>query len=339
LIENPEDLSKQLDIVMAAIDKQYGSGTIFRMDSDEALEWPAISTGALTLDKALGIKGLPEGRITEIFGTESAGKTTLALSVVAEAQKMGHFCAYVDSEHALDPAYAEKIGVKHSQLLISQPDYGEQALDIVEKLVNTGNIKVVVVDSVAALTPKAELDGDMEAQQMGLQARMMSKAMRKLVSAINRTHTIVIFINQLREKIGVMFGNPETTPGGRALRFNASVRLDIRRVSAIKGKDGSDEAGIRVKVKVVKNKMAPPFRIAEFDILYGRGINRMGCVFDLALEKGIFTQSGAWVKFGETVLNHEEGSSFAQGRDNAVRDLANDLDLADAIIEKVIENG
>jgi recombination protein RecA len=333
-----EDISKQLDIAMAAIDKQYGKGSIFRMDSDDVVEWPSISTGAATLDHALGIGGLPRGRITEVFGPESCGKTTLALSVIAEAQKDGSICAYVDSEHALDPAYAQALGVKLDQLLISQPDYGEQALDIVEKLVSTELIKVVVVDSVAALTPKAELDGDMDAQQMGLLARLMAKGMRKIVAETSKTKTTVIFINQLREKIGVMFGSPETTPGGRALPYAASVRLDMRKKEIIKAKDGSGLTGVRTKVTIKKNKMAAPFKIAEFDILYGRGISEMGCIFDLAVERGVFIQAGAWVKFGEDIGTYKAEESFAQGRDNAIAALASDLVLTKEIREKVLSH-
>lgn len=335
---NLEITSKQLDIAMAVIDKQYGKGTIFRFDSEEIYTWPAVSTGAATLDKALGIGGLPLGRIVEIYGPESAGKTTLAATVVAEAQKDGSTCAFVDSEHALDPSYLQKIGVNLDQLLISQPDYGEQAIDIVEKLMMTGEVKVIVVDSVANLIPKAELDGDMEDSQMGLQARLMSKAMRKLAGKTRETETLVIFINQLREKIGIMFGNPETTPGGRALKFTASVRIDIRKKEFIKSKDGSPHLGVRTKAKIVKNKMAPPFKEAEFDIIYGHGISEMGCIMDLAIDEGLLVKSGAWIVFGENILTYEEGTSFAQGRDNAVATLAADLDLADELRKKVLSN-
>lgn len=333
-----DDISKQLEIAMASIDKQYGNGTIFLLDSEESVPWPAVSTGALTLDRALGIGGLPLGRMVEIFGPESSGKTTLALSVVAEAQKDGSYCAYVDVEHALDPVYAEKMGVRRDRLLISQPDYGEQAIDIVDKIVSTGNVKVVVIDSVAALIPKSELEGDMETQHMGLQARLMAKTMRKLVAIAADTQTLVIFINQLREKIGIVFGNPEITPGGRALRFSASVRIDIRKASDIKSTDGSPHTGVRAKVKIVKNKMAPPFRLAEFDIVYGKGISQMGCIFDVALDIGILVQNGSWIKFGTDVLDNKEGSSFAQGRSGAIQALAGDLDLADIITSKVMED-
>jgi len=331
-----EDISKQLEIAMAALNKLHGVGTIFSFDDDEVYEWPAIPTGALTLDKALGIGGLPEGRIVEIYGPESSGKTTLAASVVAEAQKLGHVCAFIDTEHALDPAYLKQIGVRFDKLLISQPDYGEQALDVAETLISTGNIKVLVIDSVARLTPKVELEGEMGDQQMGLQARLMSKAMRKLTSKASETKTLVIFINQIREKIGVMFGSPETTPGGRALPFAASVRLDIRKREVIKAKDGSGQTGVRARVRVVKNKMAPPLKEAEFDILYGHGISEMGCIFDVALQEGLFVQSGAWVKLGEDILGYKAGESFSQGRDNAILTLASDLDLAEKIREKVL---
>jgi len=337
--ENETITPQEIDIAMAAIDRQYGKGTIFLLESDDVVDWPAVSTGATTLDRALGIGGLPLGRMVEIFGPESSGKTTLALSVIAAAQTKGDLCAFIDMEHALDPRYAENIGVQLDKLIISQPDYGEQAIDIVEKLVSTGGVKVVVIDSVAALIPKAELEGEMADQQMGLQARLMSKAMRKLVSKASETKTLVIFVNQLREKIGVMFGNPEVTPGGRALRFSSSVRLDIRRVTDIKAKDGSGHTGIKVKVKIVKNKMAPPHRLAEFDIIYGEGISEMGCLVDLAIEMGIFIQSGSWIKFGAEINGHESESSFAQGRDGAVLALTQDLDLADEIRTKVMGNG
>jgi len=335
--EEDELTEKQIAIAMAAINKQYKRGTIFLLGSDDIEEWPSISTGAPTLDKAIGIGGLPLGRIVEIFGPESSGKTTLALSVIAEAQKANNYCAFIDTEHALDPAYAKKLGVDHDKLLISQPDYGEQALDVLLQLVSTGNIKVVVLDSVAALVPKAELEGNMEAQQMGLQARLMSKAMRKLVSMASETGTLVIFVNQLREKIGVMFGNPEVTPGGRALKYNASVRIDIRRMKDIKSKEGNGPSGVHTKTKIVKNKMAPPFKIAEFDILYGEGVDKVGCIVDMAIEAGYLVKAGAWIKYGEGIDNHEPGAVMAQGREDAILSLKEDKELLALFKMKVNE--
>ena len=284
-----------------------------------------ISTGALALDLALGIGGLPRGRITEIYGPESSGKSTLAMHVVAEAQRNGGVCAYIDAEHAMDPIYAKAIGVDIDQLLISQPDTGEQALEICDMLVRSGSLDVVVIDSVAALTPKAEIEGDMGDSHVGLQARLMSQALRKLTGSINRTNTIVIFINQLREKIGVMFGSPETTPGGRALKFYSSVRLDIRRIESIK--DGADVVGNRTRVKVVKNKVAPPFKQAEFDITYGKGISREGSLIDLGVECGIVKKSGAWYTY--------EGEQLGQGRENAKNFLIENPEMMMEITDRV----
>lgn len=303
-----EEKSKALDLAIAQIEKQFGKGAIMKMGK-EAIIMPveAISTGALSLDLAVGIGGVPRGRVIEIFGPESGGKTTLALHIVAEAQKKGGTAAFIDAEHALDPAYAEKLGVNVENLIISQPDSGEQALEIVETLVRSGAIDVIVIDSVAALVPKAEIDGEMGDAQMGLQARLMSQALRKLTAVISKSKTCVIFINQLREKIGVMFGNPETTPGGRALKFYASVRLDIRRIESIK--QGDAVIGNRVRVKVVKNKVAPPFKQTEFEIIYGQGISREGDVLDLAIEHGIVNKSGASFTYGNDRLG--------QGRDNS----------------------
>ncbi len=305
-----KERDRALELAIAQIEKLYGKGSIMKMGSSGALlPIAAISTGSLELDAALGVGGVPRGRVIEIFGPESSGKTTLALHIIAEAQRTGGSAAFVDAEHALDPAYARSLGVKIDEVLISQPDTGEQALEITEVLVRSGAIDVVVIDSVAALVPRAEIDGEMGEPTMGLQARLMSQALRKLTAAISKSKTCVIFINQLREKIGVMFGNPETTTGGRALKFYASVRLDIRRISSIK--EGDEIVGSRVKVKVVKNKVAPPFKEAEFDIIYGEGISRIGSLLDLGVEHKIIEKSGSWFSYG--------GERVGQGRDNAKR--------------------
>ena len=302
-----DDRHKALDMAMSQIEKQFGQGSVMKMGEKAAMSIEAIPTGALALDLALGIGGLPRGRVTEIYGPESSGKTTLATHVVAEAQRNGGICAYVDAEHAMDPAYAKAIGVDIDELLISQPDTGEQALEITDMLIRSGALDVVVIDSVAALTPRAELEGDMGDTHVGLQARLMSQALRKLTSNLNKSKTICIFINQLREKIGVMFGSPETTPGGRALKFYSSVRLDIRRIESIK--NGMEVVGNRTRVKVVKNKCAPPFKQAEFDIMYGQGISREGSVLDLAVAESIVKKSGAWYTY--------DGEQLGQGRENA----------------------
>jgi recombination protein RecA len=305
-----KERDRALELAIAQIEKLYGKGSIMKMGGSGALlPIAAISTGSLELDAALGVGGVPRGRVIEIFGPESSGKTTLALHIIAEAQRTGGSAAFVDAEHALDPAYARSLGVKIDEVLISQPDTGEQALEITEVLVRSGAIDVVVIDSVAALVPRAEIDGEMGDPTMGLQARLMSQALRKLTAAISKSKTCVIFINQLREKIGVMFGNPETTTGGRALKFYASVRLDIRRISSIK--EGDEIVGSRVKVKVVKNKVAPPFKEAEFDIIYGEGISRIGSLLDLGVEHKIIEKSGSWFSYG--------GERIGQGRDNAKR--------------------
>src|SRR5487761_542165 len=295
--QNEKEKEKSLDSAMAQIVKSYGKGSIMKLGEQAALrgEITAIPTGALLLDLALGVGGIPRGRVTELYGPESTGKTTLALHVIAEAQKLGGIAAFVDAEHALDPLYASRIGVKIDDLLISQPDTGEQALEIVEVLVRSGAIDVIVIDSVAALVPKAEIEGEMGDSHMGLQARLMSQALRKLTAAISRSNTCVIFINQLREKIGVMFGNPETTTGGRALKFYASIRLDIRRIQSIK--EGDRVVGSRTRGKVVKNKVAAPFREAEFDILYGEGVSREGDLIDLGVTRGVLEKSGTWLSY------------------------------------------
>ncbi len=319
------DREKALDVALAAIDKQFGKGSIMRMGEKGSMAIEAIPTGAMALDVALGVGGLPRGRVVEIFGPESSGKSTLAMHVVAEAQRNGGICAYIDAEHAMDPVYARAIGVDIDQLLISQPDTGEQALEIADMLVRSGALDVVVIDSVAALTPRAEIEGEMGDTHVGLQARLMSQALRKLTANLNRTNTIMIFINQLREKIGVIFGSPETTPGGRALKFYSSVRLDIRRIESIK--DGAEVVGNRTRVKVVKNKVAPPFRQAEFDIMYGKGISREGSLLDMAVEMGIVKKSGAWFTY--------DGEQLGQGRENAKNFLSDNMEIMVEISEKV----
>lgn len=320
------DDSKQLELAIAQLEKQFGSGSVMKLGSSEFESWPSVPTGALSLDRVLGIGGLPRGRIVEVYGPESSGKSTLALSVVAQAQKMGLRCLYVDAEHALDPVYMRAVGIDLDNLLLAQPDHGEEALEIVDRLVGTGQLGVVVVDSVASLIPKAELEGEMESQQMGLQARMMSKAMRKLAGPANQHKTLIIFINQLRNKIGIMFGNPETTPGGMALKYSASVRIDIRKKEDIKDKAGN-AVGIVSKAKIIKNKMAPPMKVTEFSILYGKGIDEYGCLFDVAVDQGIFTQKGAWIYF--------EGELFAQGRENAVNQIKDNEEVFNNIKSKI----
>jgi recombination protein RecA len=326
--EQQNNRMKALDLALAQLEKQFGKGTIMRLGADGAVaEIAIIPSGSLGLDIALGIGGLPRGRIVEIFGPESSGKTTLSLQAVASAQSEGGLAAFIDAEHALDMAYAKKLGVNTDDLLVSQPDTGEQALEITETLVRSGALDVVVVDSVAALVPRAELEGEMGDSHMGLQARLMSQAMRKLTAAISKSHTTVIFINQIRMKIGVMFGNPETTTGGNALKFYASVRLDIRRTDALK--DGQEVVGNRVRVKVVKNKMAPPFRQADFDIMFNEGISRLGEVIDLGVEKGIIEKSGAWYAY--------KGDRIGQGRENAKQFLREQSTIANEAESRIRE--
>jgi recombination protein RecA len=321
-----EDRSKALTVAIAQIERAYGKGAIMRMGADGAkLVVEAISTGAINLDAAIGIGGIPRGRITEIYGPESSGKTTLCLHVIGNAQRGGGVAAFIDAEHALDIEYARRLGVDIENLLVSQPDTGEQALEIAELLIRSGAVDVVVIDSVAALVPRAEIEGEMGDSHVGLQARLMSQALRKLTGAVSRSHTSVIFTNQIREKIGVMFGNPETTTGGRALKFYASVRLDIRRIGAIK--EGQDLTGNRTRVKVVKNKLAPPFRQAEFDVMYNEGISHTGLLIDLGVENDIVNKSGAWFSYGEVRLG--------QGRENAKQFLNESPDLAQEIETKV----
>ena len=319
---------KALEAAMSQIEKQFGKGSVMKLGEFKAMEIEAIPTGALSLDMALGIGGVPRGRIIEVFGPESSGKTTLALHVVAEAQKMGGEAAFIDAEHALDPVYAKKLGVDIDNLIVSQPDTGEQALEITESLIRSGALDVIVVDSVAALVPKAEIDGDMGDSHMGLQARLMSQALRKLAGAINKTKTVLIFINQLREKIGVMFGNPETTTGGRALKFYASVRLDIRKIENIK-QDG-EVKGNRVRVKVIKNKVAPPFREAEFDIVYGEGISKAGNILDMAVNMDIIEKSGSWFSY--------DGNRIGQGRENVKKYLKENPEILADVEQKVRAN-
>jgi len=323
---NDRERLKAIEMAVGQIEKQFGKGSIMRLGQKDAVTAiPAISTGSVSLDYALGIGGVPRGRVVEIFGPESSGKTTLSLQVIAEAQKLGGMAAFVDAEHALDAQYAQKLGVDLENLLVSQPDNGEQALEIVEVLVRSGGVDVVVVDSVAALVPRAEIEGEMGEAQMGLQARLMSQALRKLTGMVSKSKTCLIFINQLREKIGVMFGNPETTTGGRALKFYASVRIDIRRIGAIK--DGDTVVGGRTRVKVVKNKVAPPFREAEFDVMYGEGISREGDLLDLAVDRKIVEKSGTWFAFS--------GERLGQGRENVKQFLKDNPATFKAIEERV----
>lgn len=320
-----QDKLKALEVAVSQIERQFGKGAIMRLGQREALAVQVISTGSLGLDAALGVGGMPRGRVVEIYGPESSGKTTLALHVIAEAQKQGGLAAFIDAEHALDPEYSTKLGVDVENLLVAQPDNGEQALEIAETLIRSGSVDVVVIDSVAALVPRAELEGEMGEASMGLQARLMSQALRKLTGVVSKSKTCVIFINQIREKIGVMFGNPETTTGGRALKFYATVRLDIRRVAPIKS--GEELVGNRTKVKVVKNKVAAPFRVAEFDILYGEGISRAGEILDLGIEHRLLTKSGTWISYGDVRLG--------QGRENARQYLKEHPELLRELEEKL----
>lgn len=322
----PKDREKALEAALAQIDKNFGKGAIMRMGSAERAPVEVIPTGSVALDVALGIGGLPRGRIIEIYGPESSGKTTLTLHAIANAQRDGGIAAFIDAEHALDPEYAQKLGVDIDALLVAQPDTGEQALEIADMLIRSGSVDLVVIDSVAALVPKAEIDGDMGDSHVGLQARLMSQALRKITGSLNATKTTCIFINQLREKVGVFFGSPETTSGGKALKFYASVRLDIRRIQTLK--EGTDAVGNRTRVKVVKNKMAPPFKQAEFDILYGKGISREGSLIDYGVEHGFIKKSGAWFTY--------EGDQLGQGMENARRFLINNPEIALEIEEKIL---
>lgn len=323
-----DERKKALDIAMGQIEKSFGKGSVMKLGDMSAMNVECIPTGALSLDVALGIGGVPRGRVVEIFGPESSGKTTVALHIIAEAQKAGGIAAFIDAEHALDPVYAKHIGVDIDNLIVAQPDTGEQALEIAEQLIRSGAIDVITIDSVAALVPKAEIDGEMGDSHVGLQARLMSQALRKLTGVLNKSKTVAIFINQLREKVGIMFGNPETTPGGRALKFYSSVRLDVRKQEAIK--INGEVMGTRTKVKVIKNKVAPPFREAEFDIIYGKGISNEGCVLDLAVNLDIVDKSGAWYSYN--------GQKIGQGRENAKTYLANNPEILKEIEEKVRDN-
>ena len=322
-----ENKKKSLDQAILAIEKQFGKGAIMRLGDAPVQKIDVIPTGCLPLDLALGVGGVPRGRIVEIYGPESSGKTTIALHIIAEAQKAGGTAAFIDAEHALDPIYAEHLGVNVSDLYVSQPDNGEQALDICDTLVRTASVDVVVVDSVAALTPKAEIDGDMGENHVGLQARLMSQALRKLAGIANKSKTCIIFINQLREKIGVMFGNPETTAGGKALKFYASVRMDVRRVDTIK--NGDEFVGNRTKIKIVKNKLAPPFKTVEFDIIYGKGISKTGCILDMAVEQGICQKTGSWFSYND--------EKIGQGKENAKKYLEDNPNVMEEIESKIKE--
>ena len=322
-----KEKKKSLEAAISQIDQNFGKGSVMRLGQQQALDIESVSTGSLSLDLALGIGGLPKGRIIEIYGPESSGKTTLALQVVAEAQKAGGICAFVDAEHAMDPVYAKKLGVKTDELLISQPDTGEQALEIADTLIKSGSISVLVVDSVAALTPKAELEGEMGDHHVGLQSRLMSQALRKITGSVSKSNTMVVFINQIRMKIGVMFGNPETTSGGNALKFYSSVRMDIRRIGAIKDKD--QIIGNSTRVKVIKNKVAPPFKVVEFDLMYGKGISKSGELIDLGVKAEVVEKSGAWYAY--------KGEKIGQGRENAKIYLEKNQKIADEI-EKIIRD-
>lgn len=328
MAKDTEDYTKQLELALTQLDRTFGKGTVMRLGDDDIQHWPSISTGAFSLDLALGIGGFPLGRIVEVYGPEASGKSTLALSAVAAAQEMGGTCLYVDAEHALDPVYARNLGVSMDDLLLAQPDTGEQALDILETVVRSGALKVAVVDSVAALIPKAELEGDMSDNHMGLQPRMMSRAMRKLPGITANAGTLIIFVNQLRSKVGVVFGNPEITPGGNAMKYAASQRIDLRVREAIKAKDGSI-IGSKIKAKIVKNKMAPPLKVTYFDILYGRGVNHIGCIVDVAIEQGVFTTKGG----GYT---YYQGDMLAQGRDAVIEYLASDLEFTEKIKQEIV---
>ncbi|MFI3228666.1 MAG: recombinase RecA [Bacillota bacterium] len=322
-----ETRKKALADALANIEKNFGKGSIMTLDSEEKIKIDVIPTGCILLDRAIGVGGFPRGRVVEVYGPESSGKTTLALHVIAEAQKLGGIAAFIDAEHALDPTYAQKLGVDLHTLYVSQPDNGEQALDITEELVRSGSVDLVVVDSVAALTPKAEIDGEMGDSHIGLQARLMSQALRKLTAHINRTNTCVVFINQLREKVGVMFGSPETTTGGKALKFYSSLRLDVRKGEAIK--DGTNIIGSRTKVKVIKNKLAAPFKVVEYDTIYGEGISTMGCIIDAAVEMGIIVKSGAWFSYND--------EKIGQGKDKTSKFLKANPEIAEEIAEKIRE--
>jgi recombination protein RecA len=326
-LERASDKDKALEAALLQIERQFGKGTIMRLGEETRVPVEVIPTGSIALDVALGIGGLPRGRVVEIYGPESSGKTTLALHALANAQKQGGIAAFIDAEHALDPDYAQKLGVDTDALLVSQPDTGEQALEIMDMLIRSGAVDVVVVDSVAALVPKAEIEGEMGDSHVGLQARLMSQALRKITGALSQTKTTAIFINQLREKVGVMFGSPETTSGGKALKFYASVRLDIRRIETLK--DGTDAVGNRTRVKVVKNKMSPPFKVAEFDILYGVGISREGSLIDLGVEQGVVRKAGAWYTY--------EGDQLGQGKENARNFLRDNDDVAKEIERRIKE--